>query len=390
MTNKFNYNDKNYDQYATEIELEALESARNNGGSATKAGIELGKSRSTIKGYIKRIESKAKKSGYIPDNGMSEPFDSSLLHVKSTVHVKDGEVKQYWARLQPDLIKYEKARKQALLDFVKDLPKIKPTKYTKKPAKDLLACYPLGDPHIGMMAWGEESGQDWDLKIATKAFTGVFHRLVNSTPSCEQAVIFNLGDYFHVDNMRGMTERGGHSQDTDGRFAKMKRVGYKIMRMMIEHALEHHKKVRVINSIGNHDDTGAIDMAIALAEIYSDEPRLTVDTAPTPFHYVRFGDNIIGSHHGHTTKIDKLPLVMATDRAKDWGETKNRYWYTGHIHHDSMKEFSGCKVESFRTLAAKDAYATWHGYRAGQDSKAIVIHKEYGEIERHTVNLGMI
>jgi len=240
------------------------------------------------------------------------------------------------------------------------------------------------------MAWGEESGQDWDLKIATKAFTGVFKRLVNSTPSCKQAVIFNLGDYFHSDNMKGVTDRSGHVLDMDGRFAKMKRVGYKIMRMMIEHALEHHEKVRVINSIGNHDDTGAIDMAISLAEIYENEPRLTVDISPTPYHYVRFGATLIGTHHGHTTKADKLPLVMATDMASDWGEAKHRYWYTGHIHHDTMKEFSGCKVESFRTLAAKDAYATWHGYRAGQDSKAIVIHREHGEIERHTVNLDMI
>ena len=384
-----NFSDVNYDKYTTERQLESL-NARRESSSNQSAADSLGISRSTLRNHLKRIEEKAKASGYIPENGLCIPFDESLIHTKSTVHVKDGEVKQFWARLSPDQEKYEKARKQALKDFVKDLPKIKPTKYTKKPAKDLIACYPLGDPHIGMMAWGEETGQDWDLKIATKAFTSVFHRLVNSTPSCEQAVIFNLGDYFHSDNINGVTERSGNVLDMDGRFAKMKRVGYKIMRMMIEHALEHHKKVRVINSIGNHDDTGAIDMAIALAEIYENEPRLTVDTQPTPYHYVRFGDTLIGSHHGHTTKADKLPLVMATDQPKDWGEAKHRYWYTGHIHHDSMKEFSGCKVESFRTLAAKDAYATWHGYRAGQDSKAIVIHREYGEIERHTVNLGMI
>ena len=81
---------------------------------------------------------------------------------------------------------------------------------------------------------------------------------------------------------------------------------------------------------------------------------------------------------------------MATDRAKDWGETEYRYWATGHIHHDTLKEYPGVKVESFRTIAAKDAYATWNGYRSGQDSKAIVYHKDFGEVERHTVNLRMV
>jgi len=61
-----------------------------------------------------------------------------------------------------------------------------------------------------------------------------------------------------------------------------------------------------------------------------------------------------------------------------------------HIHHDTKTEFSGCSVESFRTLAAKDNYAHSGGYRAGQDSKALVIHKEYGEIERHTVNIDQL
>ena len=108
------------------------------------------------------------------------------------------------------------------------------------------------------------------------------------------------------------------------------------------------------------------------------------------FQYFSFGKNFFGVHHGHTAKADKLPLVMATDRAKDWGETEFRMWYTGHIHHDSKKEYGGCTVESFRTLAAKDAYAHSGGWRSGQDSKAIVLHRDFGEVERHTINISQI
>lgn len=381
--------DTNYDKYCTEKQLAILVGLRS-GKSQRALAKELGVSKSAITSALSGIESKAVKCNYIPENGLIEPFHESLNHKKSTIHVKDGKVVQYWARMEKDQELYEEARKQALLDFVRDLPKVKPTKVRHSVSSDLMACYPLGDPHIGMMSWGEETGQDWDLKIAEKAFSSVFKRLIDTAPPCETAVIFNLGDYFHADNISGTTERSGHSLDMDGRFAKMKRVGYRIMRMMISYALERHENVRVINSIGNHDDTGAIDMSVAFAEIYADEPRVSIDIAPTPYHYVKFGKNLIGTHHGHTTKMANLPMLMATDRAADWGDTEYRYWYTGHIHHDSMKEYSGCKVESFRTLAAKDAYATWGGYRAGQDSKAIIIHRDYGEVERHTVNLSMV
>ena len=54
------------------------------------------------------------------------------------------------------------------------------------------------------------------------------------------------------------------------------------------------------------------------------------------------------------------------------------------------KEFSGLTWESFRTLAAKDAWAAGRGYRAGRDMLCIVHHREHGEIERHRVDIGMI
>ncbi|MGG4646026.1 hypothetical protein [Pseudomonas aeruginosa] len=85
-----------------------------------------------------------------------------------------------------------------------------------------------------------------------------------------------------------------------------------------------------------------------------------------------------------------LPGVMATDRAKDWGETIHRYWYTGHIHHESKKEFPGCVVESFNTLAPADSYAHSGGYRARQNMKCVVLHKEHGEVARHTVSPDML
>ena len=49
-----------------------------------------------------------------------------------------------------------------------------------------------------------------------------------------------------------------------------------------------------------------------------------------------------------------------------------------------------CPVESFNTIAAKDAHAHGGGYRSGQALNALTFHRERGEIGRHRVNLAPV
>jgi hypothetical protein len=81
---------------------------------------------------------------------------------------------------------------------------------------------------------------------------------------------------------------------------------------------------------------------------------------------------------------------MACDWPQDWAETLYRYWITGHIHHDTVKELRGCVVESFRTLAPGDAWHHSKGYRSGRDMRVLVFDRERGPILRHTVGIAEI
>jgi hypothetical protein len=310
----------------------------------------------------------------------------------SILYDSEGNTVLRWVKTSQEKVNEKvKIFKEALNCFIEELPKFPKSEHVVKDINnDLMAVYPLGDPHIGMLSWEQETGENWDLSIAEQTFINVFDRVIKTAPKCGRAVILNLGDFFHYDNMDGTTSRSGNILDRDGRYAKMVQVGIKIIRRMIETALEIHETVEVITLPGNHDDISSIFLAIALKHIYEKEPRVIIDTNPGLFHYIRFGKNLIGSHHGHTCKMANLPAVMAADKHKDWGETEYRYWLTGHVHHDSKKEYPGCVVESFRTLAAKDAWATSGGYRSGRDTKIIVYHKEYGKIEEHVVNLAMV
>jgi hypothetical protein len=281
-------------------------------------------------------------------------------------------------------------------DLAQNLPKLRATKATPdKVDPNLLTVYPLGDPHIGLLCYTPEVGGDWDLKIAEEVFMPLFDNLVTVAPSSEECLIVDLGDFWHYDGMEQKTMRSGHKVDADGRPSKMIQVGFRIMRQMIDSALRVHKKVNVKIMPGNHDDLGSIFLRVALIHIYENEPRVEIDDSPNVFQYFHWGLNLLGIHHGDKCKATALPMVMAADQPQLWGSTKFRKWLIGHFHNDSSiiyngKEMQGVSAETFRTIVGREGYAHEAGYRSDQDGKAIVLHKEYGEIERYTVNISQI
>lgn len=355
-------------------------------GSQRKAAEALGINRRTIE---RRAAALARK-GHSPAHDMTRTVpDGFMVKGVSTLYAKDGQIAAQWVKSTQDAERQREIMREACEAMVADLPKLPPRKAAGTYTDGLLTAYPIGDPHIGMRAWAEECGEDWDLTIAERTHCAAMAGLVEASPATDKALLVNLGDLFHYDSMAAVTPASGHLLDADGRYAKMVAVGVKIIRQCIETALGKHKSVHVINAPGNHDPTGALWLSIALSHIYENEPRVTVDRNPSVFAYYRFGKNLIGVHHGHTCKPDKLPGVMAADRAKDWGETLHRYWWMGHIHHASLKEYPGVSVESFNTLAVKDAYATSGGWRSRESMQAIYLHAEYGEVGRARFNPAM-
>jgi hypothetical protein len=254
-------------------------------------------------------------------------------------------------------------------------------------SSDLLCVYPMGDPHIGMYAWSQETGNSFDLEIAEGSLVAAVDHLVSLAPPSDEALIVNVGDFFHGDDSTNRTARSGNALDIDTRWSKVLGVGIRAMRRCIDRALEKHRRVTVINAVGNHDDHSSVMLAICLAGYYEREPRVFVDISPTPFHWYRFGKVFLGVTHGHMAKPEKLPGIMATDRPIDWGETLHRDWITGHLHHDILREFPGCKVHTIRTLAARDAWHNASGYRAGRDMKLFIYHREHGLINQHAVGI---
>jgi len=203
-------------------------------------------------------------------------------------------------------------------------------------------------------------------------------------------MILNLGDFFHADNGTNRTPTSGATLDVDGRFARIAQVGFRAMVRCIRRALEKHERVIVRNNRGNHDPHQAFMLSLALNACFEGNGRVEVDMSPASFYYYRFGKVLIGSTHGDGAKLADLPLIMAHDADADWSATKFRHWHCGHFHHDQLKEYPGVTVETHRTLAATDSWHKHQGYRSGRDMKAVIYHREFGEVSRIRCGVDML
>lgn len=378
-------------EIATPIELaflKAVQEHKSNRGAARALGCH----ESTIRHALARLELRLAKRQYEVAPGVTGVVrDGHRVKGESFLIDRSGQVAARWVKTTEDDDRRAELAQLAAETLAKAVKGLSPLVAAPKVVdKDHLAVFPIGDPHYGMQAWGLESGDDFDLKIARQLTVSAVDRLMRASPDTETALIVLLGDTFHMDDQRNVTPGHGHQLDADGRFAKVVQVAIEAYRHTILRALEKYKKVMVRVVRGNHDPHAHLALAYTLQAFFHNQPRVQVDLSPADHWYYRFDKVLIGFTHGDKAGHDRLPGVMACDRAKDWGETTHRYWYTGHVHSQNVREYPGVVCESFRTLAAKDAFAAGYGYRAGRDMVCIIHHRLHGEVERYRCDVGML
>lgn len=379
-----------FDEFASVRQLEYLDAVRTH-GSELAASKALGCNRQALRESMQWLRKKAAAKGLAPEHDMTHTAPVGFaVKGTSTLYGDDGKLKIQWVktdRNQEQYMDLMKAWALSLGEDVRGLSVVTPA--PKHSDDDLLAVIPIGDPHYGMLSWAEETGANFNLSIAESLNKAAIDRLLLSGPNAGTALILNLGDMFHTASGANTTVKGT-AVDVDGRWAKVQKVGLMTMIYTIDRALEKYKKVIFRINVGNHDGDSAYGLALMLSCFYHNNPRAVIDLSPAKAWYMQFGKVLIGSTHGDTMKGPDLMAIMACDQPKAWGESTNRVWYCGHVHHKNAVEFRGGVVEYFRTLAPSDAWHKGQGYRSGRDIVMIVHHKEHGEVERHRVDVSML
>jgi hypothetical protein len=234
-----------------------------------------------------------------------------------------------------------------------------------------------------MFSWGKETGSDWDLKIAEKTIGEAIEDTIERSPSSKTGVLLGGGDLLHADNQRNETFNGT-KQDVDGRYPKIIETAIRLKVRSVDCALRRYNNLIVRELPGNHDPHASVAIAYALAAWYRNEPRVTVDTDPSRFWWMRFGRCMFVATHGDMVKIKDMPAIMAHRRAEDWGATKFRYVHGFHLHHSAKfaTEGGGVICEVHQAPIPQDAWHFGSGFLSGRSLQAISYHREFGEVGR--------
>lgn len=348
-------------------------------GTITAAALAEGIPRETLQHRIKVAAKRGIAPGHF-ENGTAPGFVMGKVTIQRGA---SGNVERTWERQTPD----QEAFAENFLKFIEEaclpLKGLAPFVPSPEASDDaLLAVYPIGDHHHGMRADPDETGDAYDCKIARNRLISSVDYLVSKAPSAKQALLLNLGDYFHINDSSETTPASNNKMDTDNRFGQVFDTGAMNLIACVLRLLEKHETVHVWNMRGNHDPDAAQALSVAMAFYFHAEPRVIVDRGTALFKFMRFGSNLIASHHGHGTKPEQLPLLMAVDRKEDWAATDYRVWHVGHFHHRSIKEHPGCDIEIHRTLAGTDGWHHGKGYRSRREMQMIVYHEKTGEAWR--------
>lgn len=381
--------DKKLLEYASPRQVEILEAYWANNNSSDKAGVALGINGSNVRKGIQRVKKNAAKAGYAPDANMENPVATGFATKRvSTLYDEDGNKKIQWV-----ISEREKESLAEALDDFKDGLKDEisglhiPIQAPTPNNEDLMACYIIGDFHYSMLAWKPETGvEDWDTDIADKVLNTAFDKLCSRATDAHYGMLLNVGDFLHADNSKGETGHGTNV-DTDGRIGRTARKVGKLFKSVINKMLEVHQEVIIVNARGNHDPDASLWMNEMLHMYYADDPRVTVKDNFNKFVWHTWGKNLIVTHHGDRLKAERAYQAITMNLAEEWGKTKHRFLWMGHIHHKQAMEIGGMLCESFNVLAPPDAWHAGSGYGSSRSMTCVLLNKEHGVDCRFMANI---
>ena len=329
-----------------------------------------------------------RRKGLLPLPSGNSVATGQVLKSTSTLYDETGKVKLQWLKSDVPREQFLDAFKSVIEDLAATLPAKPAITPPLSTVDNLATLYISNDLHLGLLAWNQESGTDYNLELATAQLRSAYDYLFECSPASRVGIVVDLGDLLEADNQKNVTPKSGNVLSVDSRYPKVLRAAYEALIYAVDKALQKHEIVYFYNIEGNHDVSSGHAIREVIRTAFRDNPRVIVNESPAPIKYHQHGQVLLQFAHGDGMKMRQAGEVMAHDCQDIFSSTKYRYSHLGHFHTDSVYDGKLCRVESHRNLAPTNAWAFHMGYRAQPGTmKSITYSASRGEISRNLFTL---
>jgi len=258
------------------------------------------------------------------------------------------------------------------------------------------------DLHIGKLAWGGETFENYDVKIARKRFLTSIEKLMqNASGFNYERILFPVGnDFFNSDTMENTTTKGTQ-QDEDLRWQKTFDVGVRLLVDAIMLLKQSGVPVDVVVIPGNHDFERSYYLGKYLEAWFNNDSSVFINNHASPRKYYNYGNLLLGLTHGSEEKEASLPMLMATDIESKpmWSKTKFHEWHLGHIHRKRTVQYDINKSRllnedlgvTIRYLSSLTGTEEWHHKKgfvgSTKAADGFVWNYEFGLVAHLNTNL---
>lgn len=382
--------------------FEAVESSASKAEAARKLNIDPSTLNRRLKRYYADPDSIVYRNA--SENGVA------FSDVKMA-WIKNDEVSMLWKASEN--MSFEDMRDSLVEEMKTYAPLYEPHYYPKNETLDVsLLVVDAADVHIGKLSKTQETGFEYNIKIASKRVQDAMEGLIKKASSFNvERIIFVIGnDILHIDHPHRSTT-SGTPQDTDGQwwemFLEAKRVYIKAIETLTKLA-----PVDVVFCPSNHDYVSGWMLADTISSWFNNHPNVNfgINNQSISINhrkYVVYGQNLLGFTHGDGCKEKDIPSLMQYEAREMWGKTKFAYMYTHHTHHKHrkfngdmlekdhigvtvlstsrpQKPDSGVYIETVRSPSPADAWHHRNGYVNKSAIEAFIHHHENGQIARLT------
>ena len=297
-----------------------------------------------------------------------------------------------WNRVNRDANRY-----RVYSNFCNSIKHMFSTIKTLEPVKKKRKAYSSGTYSIIVSPtdfhWGKYgakyTGDEYNREVAKERLFSsteeLFHRIQCRNTGLPSRIIVAIGgDGLHIDNQSKTTTKGT-PQDCDGTPSE---IASSYVRLCVEYVtyLQSICPVQVFVLQGNHDFYTSTILREAIKAWFRNEKDVEVFDSLSPRQTMLYGNSLITFMHGDEGSVKDYPTIIASENAEEFGKSKWRFIFTGHLHTErELPQWGDTTVYRMPSLAGTDEYHYRKGYKSRKALIGYLIDLEKGVVAQEIV-----